>query len=242
MSVPWKNALAVVLVLAASATCVYLGLWQLDRHAQRAAYNAAMELALAADAVELDEALAERLVRAPHEGLYKRVHVRGEYVEGGELVWRGRSRTGAPGVNVIAPIVLEGTPVVLLVDRGWVPAPDGARVDPGPLRARGPARLEGLLQPFPTGDVNGLPLWTAEAGDSILTLGRLDRAFLRERFEGPLFTLYLQQLGGPADQGPPYPAEPPVLSAGPHLGYAVQWFGFAAVFVAGLLVVAVRRH
>jgi cytochrome oxidase assembly protein ShyY1 len=34
----------------------------------------------------------------------------------------------------------------------------------------------------------------------------------------------------------------PPLDEGPHLGYAVQWFGFATVALVGLLVVSVRAR
>jgi surfeit locus 1 family protein len=39
---------------------------------------------------------------------------------------------------------------------------------------------------------------------------------------------------GGAEASPPYPAtETPDLSEGPHMGYALQWFGFAAVLAIG---------
>jgi surfeit locus 1 family protein len=233
--------LAAIAVIAVVGTCVRLGFWQLDRHAERAAYNAAVAVALASPPVELDATLAERIARQPEDGLYKRVRLRGRYVPGAELVWRGRSRGGSPGVHLMAPVVLDGSSLIVLVDRGWIPSADAARIDPEPFRMSGSVVLEGMLQRFAEGSVDGVPAWTAVGADSILTMRRLDAAFLSAHLRDPLFPLYLQQLTGPGTSGPPYPAEMPTLSEGPHLGYAVQWFGFGAIFLGGLVLLVIRR-
>ena len=36
--------------------------------------------------------------------------------------------------------------------------------------------------------------------------------------------------------GRPRPVQPPAPSDGPHLAYAIQWFGFAAITIAGAIV------
>ena len=36
--------------------------------------------------------------------------------------------------------------------------------------------------------------------------------------------------------------EPPALDDGPHLSYAIQWFGFALIGVIGACVVAFRAR
>lgn len=236
-SVPIRGWLAAILVLVASAVCIRLGVWQLDRHAQRMGYNEAVRVALENPAVDLGTL---DIVR-PEEILYRRVTVRGEYQADAELVWRGRSRDGRPGVHLLTPLRIADSPYVLLVDRGWVPSPDGTRVDPLPFRESGEAFVEGTVQPFPSGDVDGTPMWIGTGADSVLTLRRLDVDLIRSRSSRPVLGFYLQQLPAPELPSPPLRAPLPVLTAGPHLGYAVQWFGFAAVFLVGLAVVVVRR-
>jgi surfeit locus 1 family protein len=50
----------------------------------------------------------------------------------------------------------------------------------------------------------------------------------------PLLDVYIQPQVDPADRTPPIPFQPELeLSEGPHLGYAVQWFIFAGIFILG---------
>jgi len=41
--------------------------------------------------------------------------------------------------------------------------------------------------------------------------------------------------------GLPEPSPLPELSEGPHLSYAIQWFTFAVIAVAGFVVLALRE-
>src|SRR2546430_451889 len=53
-----------------------------------------------------------------------------------------------------------------------------------------------------------------------------------------LVGLQSRSRGQPA--GTPTPAPPPPLSEGPHEGYMLQWFAFAAVFLGGFVVLVSR--
>ena len=55
-------------------------------------------------------------------------------------------------------------------------------------------------------------------------------------------SFYVQAAGGDASTMLPAADLPhPDLGAGPHLGYAVQWFGFATAMLAGYTI-HVRRQ
>jgi surfeit locus 1 family protein len=232
---------AAVLVLLAAAICVRLGVWQLDRLEQRRARNAALATALAQPPVVLDAGTAAALAREPAAALYRRVRVRGVYRPDGEVVLRGRSYQGQPGVHLLTPLVLaEGGPAVL-VERGWVPAADAATIDPAPLGEPGVQEVEGMLQLFPPAAGQGVPATLEAGGRRLLTLRRLDTAALDAYSPVPLLPFYVQQLPDPALREPPVRLAPPPLDDGPHLSYALQWFGFAAVFLIGLAVLALRR-
>ena len=71
---------------------------------------------------------------------------------------------------------------------------------------------------------------------------RATRAFgffaVRELVPYPVSAVYLvAQDSGPIDSIPARLALP-VLDNGPHLNYAIQWFAFAIIAVAGAIVVA----
>ncbi|HEU0298658.1 MAG TPA: SURF1 family protein [Longimicrobium sp.] len=239
MKITPRGILAAVLVIIVAATCVRLGFWQLDRLEQRRARNAAIRAAGALPPVRLDSA-APALSANPQAFAWRRAEAAGRYHHAGDMVLRGRSRTGRPGVHLVSPLVL-GDGRVVMVNRGWVPAPDGSTADVRPLRTTGPVRISGALLPLASDPDRGLPL-SRGAGGADTTWRRVDLAAARERGPGPVIPLVLQQLpGGGAEDSPPVPEPLPELSEGNHLSYAVQWFSFAAIAVAGFLVVAFRR-
>jgi surfeit locus 1 family protein len=50
----------------------------------------------------------------------------------------------------------------------------------------------------------------------------------------PVLPIYIQPEVGPADTKPPIPFQPEIqLTEGPHFGYALQWFTFAAILFVG---------
>jgi surfeit locus 1 family protein len=229
---PTRRRLAILGLLLAAAVCVRLGFWQVERLEERRAVNRVALVARAEPARTLGagadwtaEELHERWVEAT--GVYDRAH---------EIVIRGEAFRGAPGVNVVTPLRLEGNDSAVLVLRGFVPAPDAVRADLGSLDEPGTVRVRGLARAIPSG--NGQPL----THGTLTTWARLDLAALRERLPYPLLPVLVRQT--PDSSLPALPRRlPPVeLSDGPHLNYAVQWFLFAGMAVAFAVLVVGRRE
>lgn len=238
MKLTLRGILAATLVLAMAALFVRLGLWQLDRLEQRRARNAVIVEAQALPPLRLDSATLAALAADPERYVERRVRVRGTYDPAGEVVLRGRAREGRPGVHLVTPLRVEGSGVAVMVERGWVSSPDAASVDPRPLAEPGVREVEGILRAVPvTGDGGGA---SPPAGGRPATWRRLDLPTLRERAPYPVLPLYVQQLPGPALREPPFRIPPPEPDEGPHLGYALQWFSFAAIALVGLAVLLVR--
>jgi surfeit locus 1 family protein len=234
-----RGVLGTVVVLLVAAACVYLGLWQLDRRARRLERNRIVAERMA------DEAL--RLTSAPTDttGLaYRRAVVEGAVDDDRAIILAGRSLNGAPGVHVLSPFRVGGGAV--LINRGWLPAPDGATVELGPVRLNGTFRAEGVLMPFPAAD---LP----RPSEGFQTRWfRVDGAAIRRQYPYPVAHLFLRATSRPVPSGTdaglaaaaagPEPLDAPVLDSGPHLSYAIQWFSFAAIAVIGWAVVVVQQR
>ncbi|HEX7119475.1 MAG TPA: SURF1 family protein [Longimicrobiales bacterium] len=133
---------ATIGVMIVAAVCVRLGFWQLDRLEWRLERNRLIAERLALPAVPVASAELDTAGLA-----YRRVELRGEYDNARSFVLAGRAHGGAPGVHVITPLRLEGGGVVL-VNRGWLPAPDAATVELAPYDVVGPVRLIGMAVPF----------------------------------------------------------------------------------------------
>jgi surfeit locus 1 family protein len=244
VAIPRRTLLLGVVVFALAALFVRLGFWQLQRLHERRERNAAWEGAMARPPVTLDSAVWEAIQADPERWANRRVRLQGSYDPAGEVVLRGRSQDGKPGVHLVTPMVLAGTRLGVMVNRGFAPSPDAATVDTRPLAEPGSRTAEGVLQPIPATGDGGQPAETGTGAARILTYRRLDLAELRANSPRPLLPLYVQQLpaAGERRDRPPFRVPVPDLSEGNHLSYAVQWFSFAAIAVVGFLVLALRHR
>jgi surfeit locus 1 family protein len=224
----------------AAAIFLRLGTWQLDRLTDRRADNARRQVLAALPPLQVSGS-AEL---PPLDSLlWRRVHLTGEWDFGKEIIIRGRAAYSSPGVHVVTPLRLENGQAFLVL-RGWLPAADGLSAD---IRAARPSTLEGA--DAVTVQITGLalpgepssalpPRWKRFDGSRILVLGSLDfdsaeRGFGETLVHAWLLPDSLPDLGASST---PRPVQPPAPSDGPHLAYAIQWFGFAAITIAGAIV------
>jgi surfeit locus 1 family protein len=224
--------------LVIGAACVGLGIWQLGRLQERREANAGAEAGRGLPPV--DYAAVGAVGLAPE----RRAAIRGTYDHTNELILRNRVVRGVPAVLVITPLRL-GSDAAILVNRGYVPAPDATNPGATPFAEPGEVTVTGLVLPVPNrGD--GGPL-THSGGRE--TWKALDLDAMRARLPYPILDLYLIAGVDSGDrshtaEGGAYPirAEPPPLGDGPHLMYAVQWFGIATAVVAFGVVFVLRRR
>lgn len=218
---PRVRYLTLVFLLAAAAVCVRLGAWQLSRLTERRATNAA--------------ALAQRTrPEVPVTGLQgersnRRVRAAGSFDRAYEVVIRGQAYREAPGVHVVTPLRLEGSDSAVLVNRGFLPAADGATADLEDAGEPGPVEVAGIAFEVGSAPDSGQPV--TSRGQT--TWRRVDLAAVRARTPYPVMDVVIVR--GPPDTAGPYPRRvpPPALSDGPHLNYAIQWFSFATIAAVG---------
>ncbi|RME88340.1 MAG: SURF1 family protein [Anaerolineae bacterium] len=221
-----------LLVLLGAAVCVRLGFWQLDRLAQRRAFNAHVEAMWAAPPLSLPEQAGEDLTTME----YRSAEVEGEYDFEHQVALRNRYWRGQPGYHLLTPLVMADGHAIL-VERGWIPAGGNAHPEdwrkydePGTVRVRGIIRL-GQSRP----DLGGVPDPELSEGQERLDFWNLvNPERVAAQVPYPLLPVYLQLDPDPNDVTPPIPYQPEIeLSEGPHLGYAGQWFTFAALLLFG---------
>ncbi|HVP38002.1 MAG TPA: SURF1 family protein [Candidatus Saccharimonadales bacterium] len=221
-----RRWLLVAGLVAGALVCVRLAVWQLDRLHQRRALNRRMEAARWRPEVDLGGAAS-----LPTDSLlWRRVRVRGRFDASFPMALRNRSLGGVPGVVVVQPLRWAGADSGVLVERGWLPAPDGATVDLAASAEPGSLEVAGLALPL------------AGRGPRPRAGPVLDDApQARARVPYGLRSLVLRRLPGPGVPNWPRALAAPELSDGPHLSYALQWFFFAALFLAGAVFAARAR-
>jgi len=221
-----SHAFAVASVIALAS----LGLWQLDRHDQRAARNAAVVARADLPPVDVADALAE--VDDPDDLRFRTLRATGTYGDEVLLV-DNRSLDGLPGAWVLAPLRLDdGT--VLVVNRGFGFV-DAGELDPPP-NPEGVVALEGTVATWEGG------CGVRRDGDGPVGSACLDRAAAEEAFGAEVLPLVVQrQVADPAEADVLEPVPAPELGDGPHRSYAVQWFAFASMAAITYVLILRRR-
>jgi surfeit locus 1 family protein len=210
-----------VLTVAAVAAFLQLGRWQWHRA------QAKRELAAAFNAGNVN---VQELGSRPAAALprYSRVRVHGTYDTAHQFLLENLSHDGLPGYQVLTPLQLDDGRA-LLVNRGWLPLTRSRQELPA-------IAIDSAGEVSPTGKLDALPV----AG---IALGRLPpsaaapwpklasfptMADLSAALGRPLET---QQLLLNPDEPQGYVRDWHIGGIGPerHIGYAVQWWCFAAL-------------
>lgn len=225
-----------VIVLVALVVFVNMGLWQLRRLEERQQFNEILTTRTSETPRPLGEVLAE--FGPDQDQLELRtVTVSGQYQVGEEVILRARSYNGLSGHHVLTPLDL-GSGQAVLIDRGWVPIDFD---QPGMSEFAPPAgtvRIDGVLRKTEVRGSFG-PVDPTEG--VLLQIARPNVERLDQQTTGSLAPVYIQLTAQT-----PAPSEYPVIvplpepSEGPHRGYAVQWFLFAAVVVVGYPTLLLR--
>jgi cytochrome oxidase assembly protein ShyY1 len=215
----------VVFVVALGVVFVNLGEWQLDRLDQRRARNEATLSNENKPVRPLDEVFTGEITDTDQ---WQRVEARGTFDGEHQFVVRYRRNDGAEGYEVVTP--LRTSAGVVLVDRGFIEAnasqiPRMAPPPPsGEVTVVGHVRRNERGRRAATAPVDGqMRLINSDAVAAVLGY--------------PLLNGYVGLLEvTPPQSGGFLPVQPPEISEGPHFWYAMQWFGFTGLAVAGIVV------
>jgi surfeit locus 1 family protein len=214
---PKKWLFSAVSVLMA-VLCLGLGFWQVRRLQARQSANAILAGRRFAPEVELDS-----LPRDTADAHFRRVHIRGIYDHGQEIIYTLRGRNGSPGVNILTPLLRPNKDTAVLVNRGWVYSPDGTTIDTRPWREADIVNGHGFVETFPTKGPFPPPNPTRPR-----SFRRLDRSALAKLFPYPIANYFVVLTDSAVAPAP--------LDEGPHRSYALQWFSFATISIIGLVI------
>ena len=234
----WSKRLATLIAsaLLVAVTCIALGIWQIARLHQKQQFNAAVRAGLAEQRAPVEAVLSDGV--DPDTVRFRRVEANGTYDTDHGFVLYGRTQDSQAGNHLLTPLLLTDGHAIL-VDRGWVPLDIDEPGAPEAAPPAGAVDVEGVL--FPT---EGDPPGAVDAGGPAeTTLSSVDLRAIQAQLPYPIAPSYLLlRTQTPAQpEGLPVPSPLPELSDGPHLGYAIQWFTFAVIAMAGFVVLALRE-
>ena len=230
--VPWRQVIVLAATVLGVLVTARLGMWQLDRAAQKRALQAALDTRIAQPELSVN-ALARTAADAEPQ-YQRRIRVVGEWVPSHTVFLENRQMHGQPGFFVVTPLRLAGQQDAVLVQRGWAPRDLRDRqIVPAVPTPAGPVEVLAHVAPPP-----GRLFDFAGAAAPGPIRQNLDIAAFGTELGMPLRPLSLVQLdGSPAAAGDglrrDWPA--PAVDLQKHLGYAFQWFALCAL-MAGLYV------
>jgi surfeit locus 1 family protein len=232
-----KWLIPTLLVLAGTALCIRLGIWQLDRLEQRRAFNAQVESARAQPILDLNAEQPKNISAME----WRSVKVMGEYDFENQVAVRNQYNGNEYGYHLLTPLQFEpatgsGPASAVMIDRGWIPAEGNAAPadwrkydELGTVRVSGQIRL-GQAKPTFGGVADPLP----EDGEKLEVWNNADIARMAHQMPYLILPVYIQPEAAANNTKPPIPFQPQIeLTEGPHFGYALQWFTFAAILFLG---------
>ena len=229
MQLTRRAGVLLLAALAGAALTTRLGVWQLDRAAQKIAIQSALDSRRA-----LPPLLGTELARTEqqvHEQEYRAVVVAGHWLPERTVYLDNRPMNGHAGFFAVTPLLLDDGSAVL-VQRGWLPRDqaDRTRIEAPPTPA-GPVQVAGHI---------------ATSLSRASQIGGAGSGPIRQNLDLDAFAaetgLVLRPLAIVQENGALTPADgllrdwpAPAADVQMHYGYAVQWFAMAALII-GLYV------
>lgn len=219
------------------AVMVGLGLWQLDRHNERATFNDAVRARAQVEPRSPDEVLSIDSNLANLE--WYPLTATGEYLPDADTLLVNVSQNGQAGVDPVSALQLDDGRI-LLVNRGFIPLAETVPAPPeGRVTILGRVRVSDERERGELSDA---------ADGTLREIQRIDIPRLAAQLPGEVLPVYVDLLGSnPADSPMLSRIADPQLTLGPHLSYVMQWWIFslcavvAWVFIVRRSLAATRR-
>ncbi len=237
MKRPFRPRLVPAICVAiATPILISLGLWQLDRAAQRQDAMKRYESRIAAPALPIGAQM-----ETPHDMEYRQITASGAWDQTKEFLLDNQVLNTRAGYHVITPLVLGDHKTAVLVNRGWIQAPADRTHIPQIPRLDESGSISGiavlppsehflLKDPEPLGAI-WQPLWQA-----------LDIERFREAVGYRLhdFVVVLDR-GHPSGFEYDFTMRQDAWIVR-HKAYALQWFALAATLLVIYFVAISRRR
>ena len=227
MITPSHSQRFLIVLFAASlvvAGTFSLGQWQLRRATQKEALQLSLQ-----SMNKLAVLDTPALLQLPDPGQAKdrAVRLTGHWVAAKTVYLDNRPMGDKTGFWVYTPLVLAGSDLTVLVQRGWVPRNFMDRSQLPPVETPGgTVTVTGRIAPPPS------KLYSFDGADQGQIRQNLDIASFRQETGLPLLNMSVVQLGS-ASGGLLRDWPAPNLGVDKHYGYAFQWFALSGL-TAGL--------
>jgi surfeit locus 1 family protein len=228
------NLLMTLLALIAIAICLKAGSWQFNKAQSKQVLQTQLNARLAEPPVALPEKLADL-----ETWRYKRVKFAGVYDTRHQVLLDNQVENTKVGYHVLTPMLVEGSQLRVLVNRGWI-AGAKDRTVPTVITPQGLQEIEGDVG-LPAAKFFTLEAPPATDGKWEVVWQHLDMARYAKSVpyavQPFVVRLNSQSEAGGFVRNWPAPGEKITM----HLGYAYQWFGFALTLLVIYIVLNIKK-
>ncbi len=216
---------------------IKLGYWQYHKAEQKKALQATYQRYQAAAPVTLP-----LLIEHTEPWRYRAVQVVGHYLPQYQILLDNQVEAEQVGYHVITPLQIQGSDTVVLVDRGWIPAPDSHSDIPVVDTPTGQQQVTGKVW-LPSTKFYTLSAGTQQAVSGWQTVWQ-NMDMQRYQQAVPFKTLPLAIRLDAASQAGGFVRNwvMPDDRVATNISYAYQWFGFAVAAFIIYLVVSVKKR
>ena len=210
---------------------LWLGNWQSGRAETKRALQARYDVAMREAPIHVGSTLLDR-----DSVLYRKLEVRGVFDAAHTILLDNRIYKGVAGYHVLTPLLIEGGPLAILVNRGWVAVGRSRDQIPLPPTPHGLVRIEGMAV-----NPHSRYLELVHAAPQGRVWQNLDFARYAATTRLTLQPVLLQQTSPVAD-GLQRDWPRPDTGVSMHVSYEIQWYSLATTLVVLWLVLNVKRH
>jgi surfeit locus 1 family protein len=209
---------------------VSLGNWQSSRADFKRALQARYDAAEREAPIRVGHALLDR-----DSVLYRKLEVEGEFDDAHTILLDNRVMNGVAGYHVLTPLRIHGSPLAILVNRGWVAGGRTREQVPAPPPPAGRVRLEGVAVDPHSRYVELAPVAPQGRVWQNLDFARY-AAITRLRLQ-PVLLLQTSSTADGLQRRWPRPD----TGINTHVSYAFQWYSLAATLTVLWLIMNVKR-
>ncbi len=231
LEIRW-NWLIAACVIATVLGLGRLGIWQLDRAAEKIAAQQALQIELETNAIPIEEIPAGHLHWANPELPNRHVSLVGEYLNERTILLMAEFFDGQIGYGVVTPLRLDDNEQLVLVHRGWTTGILPPDTPPILRPVSGPVELKAQIH-VPPRDARVIAS-EVDASEWPLRIRSLEFDVIEEILGEPLFPFEVRLTDNqPGVLVRHWPAV--AIDINQHLFYALQWFLFATIVLSAAL-------
>jgi len=229
----YKFKLLPTLIFVIAFCCfIVLGFWQIDRANQKNNLNNNFTDRQKEVPIVLNKSNA---LDEKSSLLWRKIEVRGIFLNNQNIILDNQIFNQNPGFNIITPLKIQDSDLVVLVNRGWYPNLRDRETIPNINEISGKQKLKGQVADFP---VSGIKLGKNNIetlNSQIFRFQRLDVTELNYFLSANVlpYMIYLDPIIDKELYGN---FKLPAPDSEKNYGYAFQWFAFAIT----LLIIFIR--